>query len=80
MTKYAVALLAMLAATPALAKDVTITLNDQEQKVFLALLDAALKQGGLSNLQVVTQFVQKYQQAVAPAPAMSPKPDDKPKP
>ena len=61
-------LIALLLASPAYAKDVTITLNDQEQKVFLALLDAALKQGGLSNLQVVTQFVQKYQQALGPSP------------
>jgi hypothetical protein len=75
--------LALLTATPAVAKDVTITLNDQEQKVFLALLDVALKQGGLSNLQAVTQFVQKYQQAAgpaaapaAPAPAAPAKPEE----
>lgn len=68
-------LIALLLATPAMAKDVTITLNDNEQKVFLTLLDNALKQGGLSNLQAVIQFMQKYQAAVNPAPA----PADKPK-
>jgi hypothetical protein len=70
-------LIALLLATPAAAKDITITLNDQEQKVFLAILDAALKQGGLSNLQVVTQFVQKFQQATAPEAA--PEAPSKPK-
>jgi hypothetical protein len=76
MMKYALPLIALLLATPAAAKDVTITLNDEEQKVFLALLDAALKQGGLSNLQVVAQFVQKYQQAIGP---VAPKPAEAPK-
>lgn len=66
---------ALVLATPAYAKDVTITLNDQEQKVYLALLDSALKQGGLANLQVVLQFVQKYKAAVEP---MSPAPEVKP--
>jgi hypothetical protein len=77
--KYALPLIALLLATPAAAKDVTITLNDQEQKVFLALLDAALKQGGLSNLQVVTQFVQKYQKAVGPVAAPAPAKPEEPK-
>jgi hypothetical protein len=67
--RFSLALIVMLLATPAFAKDITLTLNDQEQKVFLALLDAALKQGGLANLQVVTQFIQKYQQATAPIEA-----------
>lgn len=67
--RFTIPVIALLFATPAMAKDVTITLNDQDQKVFLALLDAALKQGGLANLQVVTQFVQKYQQAAGPIPA-----------
>jgi hypothetical protein len=71
-------LIALLLATPAAAKDVTITLNDNEQNVFLALLDAALKTGGLSNLQAVVQFVNKYQQAVGPAPAPA-KPAEAPK-
>lgn len=66
----------LLVATPAVAKDITITLTDEEQKVFLALLDGALKAGGLSNLQPVIKFVQKYQNAVAPA-VPSPKLDDK---
>lgn len=54
-------------AAPVLAKPITITLDDEEQKVFLALLDGALKSGGLANLQAVIKFVQKYQAAVGPA-------------
>lgn len=72
-------LVALLLATPAAAKDVTITLSDQEQKVFLALLDNALKQGGLANLQAVVQFVQKYQQAMGPSPAPTPAKPEEPK-
>lgn len=80
--KKLIVVVALLVSAPAYAKDVTITLNDQEQKVFLALLDNALKQGGLANLQAVIQFMQKYQQAVGPvvAPkpgAVAPKPAEK---
>jgi hypothetical protein len=76
MKRLLIAIAMTLFVTPALAKDITITLNDTEQKVFLAILDAALKQGGLSNLQVVTQFVQKFQKAAAPEAVPTP---DKPK-
>lgn len=72
-------LVALLLATPAAAKDITITLTDEEQKVFIALLDAALKQGGLANLQVVAQFVQKVQKAITAPDALA-KPDEPKKP
>lgn len=62
----------VLVASPAFAKDVTFTMNDDEQKVFLALLDGALKQGGLANLQAVIAFVNKYQKAVGPVAAPKP--------
>lgn len=68
---------ALLATTPAYAKDITITLNDQEQKVFLSLLDVALKQGGIANLEVVAKFIKKYRDAVGvttPAPTATPVP------
>lgn len=55
--------LALLVSTPVLAKDVTITLNDEEQKVFIALLDGALKSGGIANLKPVIAFIDKYQKA-----------------
>lgn len=71
--KYALPLIALLLATPASAKDITITLNDQEQKVFLAILDAALKAGGLASMDAIAQFVNKYRQAMAPV-AQPPKP------
>jgi hypothetical protein len=72
MKRLLVAIAMTLFVTPALARDITITLNDTEQKVFLAILDAALKQGGLANLQVVTQFVQKFQKATAPDAVSAP--------
>jgi hypothetical protein len=59
--------LSLLIATPAMAKDITITLTDAEQKVFLTLLDTALKQGGLGQLQAVSQFVAKIQMAMKAA-------------
>lgn len=70
-------LIALLLATPASAKDITITLNDQEQKVMMAILDSALKAGGLANLQPVLQFVTKLQAAVGPV--VPPKPAEEPK-
>lgn len=59
----AIPLAALLVTTPVYAKDVTITLTDAEQKVYLALLDAALKCGGLNNYQAVSQFLAKLQGA-----------------
>lgn len=79
MSRAAIALVLALLAAPAAAKDVSLTLSDQEQKVFLALLDAALKSGGLNNLQAVAQFISKYQQAIKDQPAPAPAPEAKPK-
>lgn len=59
-------LIALLIATPAYAKDVTITLTDQEQQVYRALLDAALKCGGLGSINAVNQFLAKLQAAAMP--------------
>ena len=73
MKTFLTALLFLVGASAAQAKDITITLNDQEQKVFLALLDVALKQGGLQSLQAVSQFVAKIQKEIqAAAPAAAP--------
>lgn len=66
MKALALVLALALSATPVLAKDISITLNDQEQKVLMSLLDSALKAGGLSNLQSVVQFVTKLQAALGP--------------
>lgn len=66
--KYVLPLVALLVASPALAKDVTITLTDAEQKTYLTLLDAALKCGGLNSIQAVNQFIAKLQAATMPAP------------
>jgi hypothetical protein len=59
----------VMCIAPACAKDITLVLNDQDQKVLITLLDAALKNGGLANLQSVSQFVMKIQQATAAAAA-----------
>lgn len=44
--------------------DVTLTFNEQEQRTFMVLLDTALKQGGLAQLQPVTQLVKKMSVAI----------------
>jgi hypothetical protein len=78
MKRLLVAIAMLAFTTPVFAKDITITLNDQEQKILITLLDAALKQGGLNQLQAVSQFVQKIQKAAAPDAVSAPSPD-KPK-
>lgn len=65
MRSIIAAIVLMLTATSAMSKDITITLSDDDQKVFMAALDTMLKQGGLANLQVVLKLVQKYQAAKA---------------
>ena len=72
--------LAILLATPAAAKDVTITLNDQEQKAFLAILDIALKQGGLQSLGAVSTFAAKIQAAMQAANPPAPPAPSQPEP
>ena len=65
---------ALLVATPAAAKDVTITLTEAEQKTYLSLIDAALKCGGLNNLGAVNQFIAKLQAAQMQEPPKAPEP------
>lgn len=60
--------LAMLAATPAMAKDVTITLNDQEQQALLRLIDAGVKTLGVQGIGAASMFINKLQMANAPTP------------
>lgn len=51
-----IALLLSLVITPASAKDITLTLNDDQQKAFLQLLDVAQKAGGLAFSKNVVFF------------------------
>ena len=61
------AILLVLSTTTVLAKDITITLNDQEQVAFRQILDLALKSQGTGALQAVILFMQKMTEAAAPA-------------
>jgi len=55
----------VLSTTAARAADVTITLNDSEQKAFMALLDLAVKQGGLAAAKAAAVLSEKVAMQVA---------------
>lgn len=50
-----------LISTPALASDITLTLNDKEQQVLLSLLDLAVRQGGVRVAGNAAYFMDKIQ-------------------
>ena len=83
MTKLIMALITFMSISHAYAKDVTITLNDDEQKALMTVLDQAVRQGGLTSVPQVWKFVQKLQSAVNPqgavpsVPSVPPTPDEK---
>lgn len=62
---------ALIASLPTLAaaKDVTLTLNDQEQAAFAQVLDQATRGGGLQAASATVYFQNKLQQAAAAASA-----------
>ena len=66
--------IAMLAAAPALAKDLTITLTDKEQQALLALVDAGVKTLGIQGVGTAVMVINKLREANGPAPASSPSP------
>ena len=75
MTKLISAIaLGLLSITPAFAKDVTITLNDDEQKALMVVLDQAVRQGGLASVPQIWKFVQKLQSAVGAVPSTTSSP------
>ncbi len=55
----------LMSASVARAKDVTITLTDQEQQVLLNLLDMAVKQGGLRVAGNAAYFTNKINPSAA---------------
>lgn len=78
--------IALLAAAVALgfpvagnAKDITLTLSDQEQQAFLQILDLAARQGGVKASGNISYFAQKIarEQKLAPG-EMMPMPERKP--
>ena len=54
-----VTLLSLLAATAALAKDILLPLNDQEQAALRQILDIATKAGGLEMARITIHFDEK---------------------
>jgi hypothetical protein len=58
MKVLAFALFALL-ASPVVAKDVTVTLNDKEQEALRQIFDLALRQGGLRVSGNITYMMQK---------------------
>jgi ABC-type sugar transport system substrate-binding protein len=77
----AAAFASALTVAPAIAKDITLTLNDQEQQAFIQLVDQATRTGGLQVTQTTVYFYNKLQTAIAAA-AEPPKAasNDAPKP
>lgn len=71
-------------ATPAVAKDVTITLNDVQQQALLQVLDRATRDGGLAAanngttyfFNLLKQAVDAANAPVVPVAAPAPKPAD----
>lgn len=64
-----------VAAVPVRAKDITLTLNEQEQTAFAQVLDQATRNGGLAVTQGTIYFYNKLQQAISAAntpPAVDP--------
>lgn len=72
MKRIAIALLALL-ATPAFAKDVSVTLTDEEQTALRQIFDLALRQGGLRISGNVSYLMQKLAPP-EPAPTSTPVP------
>lgn len=70
-----VASAALALVTPAAAKDVTVTLNEEEQKALWVVFDAALKAKGMElggNVVFLWQKLQAAAAAEGPKPAGPP--------
>lgn len=60
----------IMLASPALAKDITITLNDQDQQNLLSLMDAGVKQLGMRGVSAAATILDKMKAAEGPPPAV----------
>lgn len=63
----------LLIAQAAQAKEITITLSEDEQRALTQILDVYVKQSGLSGAQVALYFVNKLKVAADPTPPPEPK-------
>lgn len=57
------ALLTAALVSPAYATDVTITLSDEDQQKLVALLDLAVKQGGIKAVTAASDLLKKIDDA-----------------
>jgi hypothetical protein len=89
MKKLLLAAAALAIAAPAVAKDITVTLNDNQQQALLQLLDRATRDGGLAAANNGTVYFYNLLKgavdqansggtAGTPSVAGSPKPADNP--
>jgi hypothetical protein len=63
MTKILAAVFIAVFASAAQAKDIAISLNDEEQRLLLAMIDMAVKSGGLPAARIAVHFEAKLQEA-----------------
>lgn len=72
--RLALAAVAFLLASPACAKDITITLNDDEQRGLIQMIDAAVKSVGLQGAESAVYMHRKIMAAQADANRPAPTP------
>lgn len=65
--RFALAAAAFLLVTPASAKDITLTLNDDEQRGLIQIIDAAVKSVGLQGAEAGVYLHRKITAAQAEA-------------
>lgn len=79
--RFALAFALILLASPVSAKDITLTLNDEEQRGLIQIIDAAVKSVGLQGAEagvymhrkiIAAQADANRPQPLAPAPAPKP--------
>lgn len=77
--RFALVAATLLLASPAVAKDITLTLNDDEQRGLIQIIDAAVKSVGLQGAEAAVYLHRKIMSAQAdanrPVPAPPPAAD-----
>lgn len=70
---FAVVAFISVVASPVVARDLTITLTEQEAQAVIQVLDLGVKAGGLSAAEAALMMLHKLQDAAAtlPTPATS---------
>ena len=72
-------LAAALLASPAFAKDITVTFTEEELKVQMAMNEVALKTAGEQAVDAYTVLRNKYREATKPVDPTAPKKEAAPK-